>query len=258
MPDEAWTGLPPLGLADDRPVDDPPRLRLGGILAAVAASAGLAWLAAAPNPAADISAAPPQNPAPVPPPPAPLRYAAVQPDPDQVRQALNEAKEAYAEGGADGLVQASAACAKDLAADPRRLDYCLAYDLYAAAIVPPGSGPQADWFADGRDRDLALARSALPQSVDAADRLAQVGALSEAVLRKPATKAGKAAPLAQKLVKTRAVRPKAAKPKTHRFEPKVPWYPPAPSTLDDQYAREVAAQAELDQMFSQDLIDPPH
>jgi hypothetical protein len=270
MPDDAPTDFGPLRSADEEPVGEPRSGRLGLVLAAAvafAASAGLAWWVAAPNPAADVSAAPPAAPpAPPRPPPQPLRYAAADPDPVQVRQALADVQQAYADGGADALVHASTACAKLLPTDPGHLDYCLAFDVYASAIVPPGSGPQADWFADGGERDLALARTALPASVDAANRIAQVSALTRAVVPKAPPKpvavrtkhARKAAPAAPKVVKAQVVKPKARRPKLVKARARRPWYPPAPSTLDGQYARAAAAEAELDRMISQGLIDPPH
>jgi hypothetical protein len=55
-----------------------------------------------------------------------------------------------------------------------------------------------------------------------------------------------------------AIRPKARKPKLVRAWARRPWYPPAPSTLDAQLAREAAAEAQLDRMIAQGLIDPPH
>jgi hypothetical protein len=275
MPENAWTGLASQTPADDEAAGGPPRRPFGVIVAAVvalAASAGLAWWIAAPNPAADVSAVrPPTAPAAQRPAAPPLRYASAEPDPNQVRRALGEVTRTYAVGGADALVEASTACAKALAIDPRRLDYCLAYDVYASAIVPPGSGPQADWFAEGGDRDLALARTALPRSVDAANRIAQVGALTQAVLPKlvlqrPAAvrtrQVRKAVPVPPKMVKAQAIRqairPKARKPKLPRTWARRPWYPPAPSTLDAQLAREAAAEAQLDRMIAQGLIDPPH
>jgi hypothetical protein len=274
MAEDAWSGPGPQTTADEEPVGDSPRPTLGVILAAalaIAASAGLAWWVASPNSTAtnaavDVGAAP--QPAPVAPRPAPqpLRYAAADPDPNQVRQALVDVQKAYAEDGADGLLQASAACAKALPADPRRLDYCLAYDAYAAMIVPPGSGPQADWFADGGERDLALARTALPGSANAANRIAQVAALTRAVVPRPpkkpvavrAKQVRKVAPARPKLVKAHALKPKAARSKVVKARARGPWYPPWPSTLDGQYAREAAAEAELDRMISQGLVDPPH
>jgi hypothetical protein len=162
--------------------------------AAITASAALAWWVA--HPARAPAPPPPLASAVAPEPPQPLRYADAEPDPDQVRQAWREARARFTQGGAQALVARSVACAKALAADPRRLDFCLAFDVYAAEIAggAPDAGPQADWFAATGDRDLALARSALPQTVDAGNRLAQVEALTTAVLPKPEPAASDARP----------------------------------------------------------------
>jgi hypothetical protein len=266
---DAWPGPEPLTLADDEPDAEPPRRWIGVVLAALvalAASVGLAWWIAAPNPAAHVSAPPPPAaPAPPRPAPPPLRYAAADPDPNQVRRALADVQRAYSTGGADALVEASAACAEALPVDPRQLDYCLAFDVYASAIVPPGSGPQAEWFAGGGERDLALARTALPGSADAANRIAQIGALTRAVVPKAGPKpaavrakqARRAAPVRPKAIRAaHATKPKPTRPNYAKASR--PWYPPGPSTLDGQYARQAAAEAELDRMISQGLIDPPH
>ncbi|MDE2487380.1 MAG: hypothetical protein KGO51_08280 [Alphaproteobacteria bacterium] len=187
MTDEAEVGPPGLWLDEDAP---PSRRgpRIGALAAgflALAASAALAWWVAHPQRT-------PAPPAPAPPPrPAaasqPLRYASDEPDPAQVRRAYGDVQKAFAEGGPDALVQASLACASDAPADPGRLDYCLAFDDYAALVVRGARDAQAQtqWFGAAPDRDLALARSVLPQDVDAGNRLAQVSALTTAVLPKP-------------------------------------------------------------------------
>ena len=166
--------------------------RIGTILAgavALAASAALAWWAAGPDRTGE-----PAPPAPAPavaqapePAPAPLRYAPDEPDPRQVKEAWRKVQTAFIDGGAQALVQGSLACAKETPADPRRLDYCLAFDDYAEEIVrgAPDAAAQADWFSGAADRDLALAQSVLPAGVEAANRLAQVSALTTAVLPKP-------------------------------------------------------------------------
>ena len=159
-----------------------------GALAAVAVSAALGyWLAfpdrTPPPPAPARAAAALTQPAPKP--PRPLRYAGPEPAPGQVKAAFDHVRALYAEGGPGALVKASVDCAKDLQRDPRQLDQCLAFDIYAADILPAGRGDDAAaWFHD-RDRDLALARSALPAGSDAADRIGQVRALTTAVLPRP-------------------------------------------------------------------------
>lgn len=286
MSERAPIGVEPLTLPHEEPVGEPPRRGLGVFFAAMVAlvaSGALAWWIAKPNPPAEVAGAPAPAAAPSPhaSPAAPVRYAAAEPDPVQVRRALADVQQVYAEGGAEGLVQASAGCARQLAADPGRLDYCLAYDIYAVQVAPPGSGPAAaDWFQGTRDRDLALARAALPASVDATNRLAQVAELSRAVLPKALgetepVRGGKAAlhkpaeVKAKQVGKAAAAKPRAAKAKaatTSRYarlkaaraRSDDDWTPPGPSTLDEQYAREAAAEAELDRQISQGLVDPPH
>ena len=275
MPERARIEGEPLTLPREGPVGESPRRGLGVFLAALVAllaSGGLAWWIAKPAPSPEIASAPPS-------PAAPVRYAAADPDPAQVRQAFADVQQVYAEGGAEGLVQASAGCARQLAADPGRLDYCLAYDIYAAQVAPPDAGPAAaDWFGGAKDRDLALARAALPASIDATNRLAQVAELTRAVLPKAlgqpepvrsakapphkppaavkAKQVGKAA-AKPKAVKAKAATSRAARPPA-RTRSDDDWSPPGPSTLDEQYAREAAAEAELDRQISQGLVDPPH
>jgi hypothetical protein len=188
MTDEAEARLGNVWALEEERLAPRPPSPAGAILAAaaIAVSAGLAWWAAHPARAP----APPPVSAPAAAPPRPLQYADAEPDPGQVRAAWREAQASFTQGGAQALAERSVSCAKALAAQPGRLDFCLAFDAYAAEIVAgaPGAGAAADWFAAAPDRDLALARSALPQEVDAANRLAQVQALTTAVLPKPEPK----------------------------------------------------------------------
>lgn len=190
MAEDAWTGRGPLTPDDGAPIEAPPRSRLGVILAAIvaaAASAGLAWWFAAAAPSPDLHAPPPPAPAARAEPIPPLRYAAADPDPIQVRRAWRDARQSYVDGGPDALVRASVSCAKNLPADPQLLDYCVAYDTYAAEMAPPQApGGAGDWFAAAAERDLALARTALPGEVDPSNRIAQLSALTRAVIPKAA------------------------------------------------------------------------
>ena len=241
-----------------------PGSRVGMVVAALVAlgaSAGLAWWFAGPDRAADVSApAAPQFAAPPPLPKteaaAPLQFAAVDPDPDQVRQAWADVRQGYAEAGPAGLVRASQACAKGLPAAPQRLDYCLAYDIYASAIAPQGRDG-GDWFANAGDRDLALARTALPQRVSPDNRLAQVASLTKAVLPK-------AAPARPKPQSIHAVRKTAARAKilkTSRHRPRPARRKPVRASLR---ARPAAAPIPtLDDYLNRppprdDPLDPPH
>jgi len=260
--EDAQAGPEPFAFDEDDLVDAGPRPGLGLVLAAVlaiGASAGLAWWVAAPDRTADVATAPPPEaatPLAAAPAPPPLRYAAADPDPGAVRRAWGDVREAYVDGGPEALVRASQGCAKALPSDPQRLDYCLAYDLYASAIV---AGHAGDWFADSTARDLALARTALPDGVDPTNRIEQVAALTTAVLPKPKAQKPKAkvlkakvaksvrhAPARAKSVKVRH-RPVAAKPKLVHASAPAPRSDPA-TDLDAWLAR---AQ-------SDDLLEPPH
>lgn len=217
MAEDAQPGVEPYVLDEDDLIDAGRRPGLGIIAAAiiaVAASAGLASWLAAPDRRTDVAAAP------APPPAAatvepiqPLRFAAADPDPNQVRRAWGDVQQGYANGGPEALVRASQACARTLPSDPQSLDYCLAYDRYAAAVAHEDG---ADWFAESPARDLALARTALPEGVDPSNRLEQVAALTQAVLPKPAAKTPKVHKV--KVVRHAPSRPHAIKAR-HRYRP---------------------------------------
>lgn len=97
-------------------------------------------------------------------------------DPAQVRRAYDQVQATYAEGGAPGLAGFAHECAEALAGDPRILDYCLAFDIYASALAP-AQGEAADWFRVGEARRLRLAREALPAGADPQIRLAEIQGL---------------------------------------------------------------------------------
>jgi len=221
----------------------PGRLLVG--LLALGASLGFGlWLLSpdkgfAPAPPASSPAQVEDIPPPAPK-PAPLRFAAPEPNPQQVRRAYDEVRAAYSGGGPEALAKASVDCAKGLQQDPARLDECLAFDVYSADILPPDGSEAAGWFQDAPDRDLALARAALPAEVDAADRLGQVRALTTIVLPQPKLHRAKvevsrhAAPhrLAQK--PKAAVRPKVHRRRVHRASraAETAWEPPATKLHD--------------------------
>jgi hypothetical protein len=269
-----------LGLAGLAPFDgggEPaPRSRLGVVLAALvaaAASAGLAWWVAAPG---RSRVEPPPAPVVAPrmaEPPQPLRYAPDEPDPAQVKRAYGDVQGAYTNGGPGALVSASTACAKATPGDPQRLDYCLAFDTYAAEIVSGGvdEAAAADWFADSGSRDLALARSALPAGADAENRLAQVSALAQAVLPKPVVAKPKAKAKPRPKIKAKLKRrPKAkakarsAPPPRHASHAARRAYPQAPwterSTRPTREAPPEAFPPEPAPPFGADpyRLDPPH
>jgi uncharacterized protein YecT (DUF1311 family) len=161
-------------LYDESP--EPPRPRpFGAILGAVVAlvaSAGLAWWFGAPRdepaPAAatlPVAAAPAK----------PVLTAPARPEEAQVRRAYEAFQDTYADGGTPGVERARQSCAATLGADPRIFDYCLAFDMFAAALGNSGASGNAD------ARRLAEARAALPAGLDPARRIAEVGRLSRLV-----------------------------------------------------------------------------
>jgi uncharacterized protein YecT (DUF1311 family) len=104
--------------------------------------------------------------------PPPVRAPAVA-DEDQVRQAYEQVQTVYATAGVDGLTRFARTCGEALAKDARVLDYCLAFEMFAAAVAPP-KGEAGRWFADGGSRRLTLAKAALPAGVDPAQRIGEV------------------------------------------------------------------------------------
>src|SRR5262249_23235808 len=139
-------------------------LPLVGALAAIAASAGLVWWMTPPGKVARPPTAPLAK---VAPPSVTFPKAPGTPDRAQVPRAFDDVQDAYADGGAQGLAQADAYCAAALKTDGRVLDYCLAFDLYAAAVAPEiGRSEAVD------STRLAQARAALPAGADPAARLA--------------------------------------------------------------------------------------
>lgn len=155
-------------------------------LLALAASGSLGWWIASTERGGELRTAS-QPPAQVAAPAAsaePMQYAPADPDPTQVRNAYQQAQNIYADGGPEALIGASMSCAKAVKVEPKILDYCLAFDVYAGQILSPGSPDQAqaDWFRDSPARDLALARAALPAHLSADVRLQQVAALTLAAL----------------------------------------------------------------------------
>jgi hypothetical protein len=262
MAEDVPVGLEPYAYDEDEIVDAGPRPTLGLILAAliaVAASAGFAWWVAKP----DASVTPAPAPATEAPPPraepaAPLRFAAADPDPSQVRRAWADVQQGYANGGTDALVRASQACARAAPTDPQSLDYCLAYDRYAAAIA---SGDSADWFADSTARDLTLARTVLPEGVDAGNRLEQVAALTQAVLPKPKPKVVKVVrhvrPHAVK-ARRQATPVRHANPRPKKARATTADLPPGDAALAARDGQAPPPDVILNRRQVPQLLDPPH
>lgn len=155
-----------------------------------------------------------------------ISVAASAADPVQVRRAYDEVQAVYADGGAPALADFAHECAETLRGDPRILDFCLAFDMYAAALAPK-AGEAAQWFQVGEARRLRLTRDALPPGADAEARLAEIGRLMRAATAAPQVASTPSAiiPTAPAEKKQTAVTPPARKPKAAkavsrcRFEP---------------------------------------
>lgn len=171
---------PPRTRDQDQPSQAPrTRSRLGVILGASAAavvSAGLVyWIGSQGD--STLSGAPP----------APVRraYAPAKPDAGQVVRAYEQLQEIYADQGASGVASFARSCADSLTSDPGALDFCVAFDIYAASVTGDDELART-WRADAEVRDLALARAALPPAQDPAARLTQIRALArQASLQDP-------------------------------------------------------------------------
>lgn len=199
----------------DEPTEDAaltpssPRARtpmlLGG-LAALAVSGGLAWWLTSPQ-------APFENRAAVQAMPAPEKILAAAPsaDREQVRRAYEDFAAVYAASGPDGLARFRESCADSLKADPRIVDFCLAFDLFAEAVAaePVPGKAQA--------RRLALVQTALPGAEPNA-RIEEVRRLMRQVTGVPERPAG--SPPVQKAVAAPAERrPPAGLSKASAREP---------------------------------------
>ena len=138
-----------------------------GAFIAVAVSAALAWWASAPDDGGF------RNPefTQVRPAAQPVRLASTTADQEQVRRAYDQFTAVYAEDGAAGLDRFSASCRESLRADPRILDYCLAFDLFADTVRPGANSTAAP---------AALVRAAAP-SADPQARIADVQRLMRVV-----------------------------------------------------------------------------
>jgi len=104
-------------------------------------------------------------------------YAPPEADPAQVVRAYEQLQDVYADRGPDGVAGFARGCARSLAADPAALDFCIAFDIYAGSLVGDDAIARA-WRAGSADRELALARAALPPTSDPVARVAQVRRLA--------------------------------------------------------------------------------
>jgi hypothetical protein len=160
-----------------RAAPDPGRGRRVGVAAAVTlaalVSAGLVYWIGAGQDRGPPSAAETGGPSS----PTHAAFAPPRPDAGQVARAYEQLQEIYADQGGQAVMDFGRACAGSLRGDPGMLDFCLAFDTYAASLESEDEAVRA-WQAQSGARDLALAQSALPPGADAAGRLAQVSALA--------------------------------------------------------------------------------
>lgn len=167
--DAAGAGLPHPGVQENAEGGSNRLGSIVGVLVALAVSAGLAWfIGRAPDAAHGARV----EPVPRAVPSVQRRYAPAEPNAAQVAAAYEQAREVYAQGGAESLSRASEDCLASLEADGRVLDYCLGLANFSDAIL----GKPASEVARGER--LAAARAALPEGADAAARLAAVQALT--------------------------------------------------------------------------------
>lgn len=134
-----------------------------GVIGAAAVAGAVGWWLASPgqthfdNPTIQAARAPV------------VRAAAPVADAEQVRRAYEEFGLVYANSGADGLARFNESCEASLRADPRILDFCLAFDLFAGAVEAPGAEPPGK----AQARRMAMVQAALP-GADPDVRLSEV------------------------------------------------------------------------------------
>ncbi len=135
-----------------------------GAVAAIVVSSGLAyWLSRPEAPFANAEVLTPRPQAEI------LRVATPRADVEQVRRAYDEFTSVYATAGVPGLARFAESCRQSLAGDPRILDFCLAFDLFAASV-------QSDRATAGKDEaaHLAMVHAALPGEAAPDRRIAEV------------------------------------------------------------------------------------
>jgi uncharacterized protein YecT (DUF1311 family) len=111
------------------------------------------------------------------------------PDREAVRLAYGRAAEVYAAQGASGLAQFGQQCFRSLAqrASYRELDFCLAFDAYAAAMAQKAAGgqpPAADsYFGQTEARQMRVADAVMAGQSDANARMLDIRRLAIEVAR---------------------------------------------------------------------------
>jgi len=135
-----------------------------GAAAAALASAGLVyWIGLAKDP---TLGAPPVQVAL----PAAQELPPARADAAEVIRAHEQLQDEYAAGGSAAVARLARTCARDLAAHPGTLDFCLAFNAFATSLAP--EAPPL-----GEQRELLLIQAALPPGGDAWARLGQIRAL---------------------------------------------------------------------------------
>jgi uncharacterized protein YecT (DUF1311 family) len=188
-------------LKEDAGLPRPPRDRtpiVVGAIAAVAISGGLAWWLASPS-ESRFENPPAARTAPF---AEPVRIAAASADREQVRRAYEDFAAVYAASGTPGLARFTESCAASLQSDPRILDFCLAFDLFADAVTAEEAPGKA------QARRLALVQIALPGATAPDARIEDVRRLMRQVSGVPERPA--AAPLVEKAIDAPAQRGPAA------------------------------------------------
>jgi hypothetical protein len=167
--------------AEEAGAPRPRRRNVGGFVgAAVAAAVSLGlvyWIAAGQDLSLQTASPPDQSLQTARPPPVAAPRARPEADAGQVVRAYETLQQTYAEQGLSGVIAASRTCASGLKTDPAGLDFCLAFDGYAAALQP-GDAAQRTWRAEANARQAAMARDALPAGADVDGHLEQVRVLA--------------------------------------------------------------------------------
>lgn len=145
-------------------------------------------------------------------------YAPAKPDAGQVVRAYEQLQEIYADGGGSGVAGFARSCANRLSSNPAALDFCVAFDIFAASLVGDAEDARA-WREAAEVRDLAMARAVLPPTQDPTERLGQIRELARQaslqapdLVQRPAQRRSPPAPKAKPAAhKTSAARPAATR-----------------------------------------------
>ena len=117
----------------------------------------------------------------------PIRIEYRAPDHEEVSRAYVNVAAVYRSDGLSGLVRRAMDCFDGLKSEPSygALDYCVALDIYGAALQRKVSGaaslPSDSWFAGAPVRDLAVAREVIGADGDSGARVLDVRRLASEV-----------------------------------------------------------------------------